>query len=79
MIHGEENVEFGFFGGDKKVAVLETGESGVTGGLAVVARQPVPESLIDALVDQNAHLFKAGRAKGVLLLREQRRPIHARR
>jgi len=56
LIHGEENVEFGCFRGGKKVAILQSSESGVTGCLAIVAGQRVPESLIDILVDQNAHL-----------------------
>ena len=56
LIHGKENVEPGCFRGGKKVAILQSGQPGVTGRLAIVARQKVPESLIDTFVDQNAHL-----------------------
>ena len=56
LIHGRENVEPGCFRGIKKVAILQSGESGIAGCLAIVAGQGVPESLINTLVDQNAHL-----------------------
>src|SRR6266481_5316480 len=56
LIHGDENVEFGCSRGGKEIAVLQSGKSGKTGCLAIVTGQRVPESLIDALVDQNAHL-----------------------
>jgi hypothetical protein len=56
LIDGEENVESSCFSGGKKVAVLSSGESGVAGGLAIVSGKGVAETLIDALVDQNAHL-----------------------
>jgi len=56
LIHGEENIEFGCFRSGKKVAILQSCESSVTGRLAMVTGQGVAESLIDTLVDQNAHL-----------------------
>lgn len=56
LIDGEENVEFGFFRGVKKVAIFQSCESNVTDCLAIVTGQSVPESLVDTLVDQNAHL-----------------------
>jgi len=52
LIHGEENVEVAGFRSGKKVAVLQSRESGVTGRLAMVTGQGVAESLIDTLVDQ---------------------------
>src|SRR5216683_740348 len=56
LIHGEENVEFACFRSGKKVAILQSCQSSITGCLAIVAGQRVPKSLIDTLVDQNAHL-----------------------
>jgi hypothetical protein len=56
LIHGKENVEFGCFRGDKEVAILQSSESGATGRLAIVTGQLIPESLVDALLNQNAHL-----------------------
>ena len=50
------NVEFGCFRGGKEVAVLQPGEPGETGCLAIVTGQRVPESLVDTLVYKNAHL-----------------------
>jgi hypothetical protein len=51
LVHGEENVKFGGFRCREMVAVLESCESSVTRGLAIVAREIVPESLIDAFVE----------------------------
>ncbi len=56
LIRGEENVEFACFRSGKKVTILESGQSSVTGCLAIMTGQRVPESLIDTLVDQDAHL-----------------------
>jgi hypothetical protein len=55
LIHGEENVEFGCLGRRKKIAIFQSSQSSVTGCLAIVLGQTVPETLIDAFVDQNAH------------------------
>src|SRR5260370_67217 len=56
LVHGKEDIEFACFRSGKKVAVLQSRESSVTGRLAMVTGQRVAESLIDTLVDQNAHL-----------------------
>jgi hypothetical protein len=40
------------------------------------SRKMVPESLVDTLINQNAHLL---RTKVPLLPRAQRQPIHAKR
>ncbi len=53
LIHGEENVEFG---GLEKISVVKSCQSRVTGCLTIVAGQRIAESLVDAFVDQNAHL-----------------------
>jgi hypothetical protein len=55
-IDGEKNVESGYFRSGKKVAILWSSKSRVAGGLAIVSGERVAESLIDTLVDQNAHL-----------------------
>jgi hypothetical protein len=55
LIDGEKNVKFGCFRCHKKLAILQSTQSGVTHCLAIVATQRVPESLIDAFIDQNAH------------------------
>jgi hypothetical protein len=47
---------FGGFRYCKKFAVLETCESSVTRGLAIVAREIIPESLINTFIEQNTHL-----------------------
>jgi len=41
---------------NKKLIIRQTSQSSVAGRLAIVTGQRVPESLIDTLVDQNAHL-----------------------
>ena len=56
LIHGEEDVKSACFRCRKKVAILQPCESSVTGSLAIVTGQIIPESLIDTFVDQNAHL-----------------------
>jgi hypothetical protein len=56
LIHGEENIKPGHFRSDKEVAVLQSGESCVTGRLTIMIRQPGTESLINAFVDQDPHL-----------------------
>jgi hypothetical protein len=56
LIYGEKNIELRCFRGRKKLAIFQSDQSGVTGCLAIVTRQGVPESLIDTLVDQDAHL-----------------------
>jgi hypothetical protein len=57
LIHSKENVEFGCLRRCKKLAIFQSSQSSVTGCLAIVIRQRVPESLIDTFVDQNAHLW----------------------
>jgi hypothetical protein len=56
LIHGEENVKFGYFRCCKKLTIHESSQPSVAGRLAIVTGQSVPESLIDTFVDQNAHL-----------------------
>jgi len=56
LIHGEENIEFGDLRGGKKIAVLKSGESSITSGLALMTGEGVAETLIDAFVNENAHL-----------------------
>lgn len=56
MVYSEENVESSIFRRDKKVAIVQSGEPCVPRSLAIVPRQMLPQSFIDAFVDQNAHL-----------------------
>jgi hypothetical protein len=56
LVDSEQDLESGFFRCHEKVPILEPGEASVTRSLAVVPMQSVPESLIHAFVDQNAHL-----------------------
>jgi hypothetical protein len=60
LIHCEKNVKFGDFGCYEQLAILESGQSGVTGCLAIVIGQEIPESLVDTFIDQNAHLGTSG-------------------
>ena len=52
--YGEKNIKLRGFRGRKKLAIPRSSQSGVTGCLAIMTGQGVPESLIDTLVDQNA-------------------------
>jgi hypothetical protein len=54
----------------KKVAILQSSESGVTGCLAIVTGQPVPGSLIDIVVEQNAHLRTRDCSGGMVAISE---------
>jgi len=56
LINSEGNIEFRCFRAYQKLAILESSKSGVTSCLAIVTGQRIPESLVNALVDQNAHL-----------------------
>jgi hypothetical protein len=56
LIDGEENVESGCLCGFEKVAILKSCQSRVAGCLTVVTDQRIAESLVDAFVDQDAHL-----------------------
>jgi hypothetical protein len=56
LIHSQENVEFCCFRCCKKIAIFQSCESGVTGGLAIVTGQIVSEPFVDTFIDQNAHL-----------------------
>ena len=56
LIDRQENVKLRFFSGCEKLAILKSSESGVSSCLALLTRQGIAESLIDALIDQNAHL-----------------------
>jgi len=51
LVHGQENVKFGGFRRREKVAILESCKSSVTRGLAIVAREIIPESLINTFVE----------------------------
>ncbi|PYT82824.1 MAG: hypothetical protein DMG40_04105 [Acidobacteria bacterium] len=56
LICSEEDLESGRFRCCEKLPILESGEAGISRGLAAVSRQGVPESLIHASVDEDAHL-----------------------
>jgi len=56
LIDGKENIESGCFCRRKKFTIFEPGQSGETGSLTIVRRQRIPESFIDAFVQQDAHL-----------------------
>ena len=56
MIHGEEHVKFGRFRCRKKLPILQSSQSSITGCLTIVTGQAVPEPHIDSFVDQDAHL-----------------------
>lgn len=56
LIHGQEDIESCRFRCCEKIAIFQSGESGVTGCLAIVTGQIVSESLVDTFIDQNAHL-----------------------
>jgi hypothetical protein len=75
--------------GKQAVAVTMKGrllEIRVTGRLAIVVRKGVPESLVDTLINQNAHFLRTGEQKflcflersasGSALLSRERREFH---
>jgi len=51
LVHGEENIKFGGFCCGEKVAILRSCESSVTRGLAIAAREIIPESLVNTFVE----------------------------
>ena len=51
LIHGQQNIESGFFRRREKCTILESGQSSVTGRLAVVPGQEIPQALIDAFIN----------------------------
>jgi hypothetical protein len=51
LVHGEKNIKFGGFRRRERVTILESCESSVTRGLAIVAREIIPESLINTFVE----------------------------
>ena len=51
LIDGDENVETSGFGGVQEAPILQSRQIGEAGGLAVVAGEQEPQTLIDALVD----------------------------
>src|SRR5438128_10048437 len=55
LIHGEENVEFGYLCGFEKVAILKTCQSGVASCLPIVTGQRIADSLVDTFVTPDAH------------------------
>ena len=74
LIQGEKGIEFGAFCGCEEV-----GQPSVADSLAVLAGQMIASSLVDTLVDQDAHLgVRNGRAEDVSLLRVRREPLRAR-
>lgn len=50
------HVELACFRSRKKITALQSGQASVTGCLAIVAGQRIPESLINTLVCQNEYL-----------------------
>jgi hypothetical protein len=56
LIHSQENVKFSCLCRLEKVAIPKSCQSGVAGCLAIVTGQRIAESLVDAFVDQDAHL-----------------------
>jgi hypothetical protein len=56
LIYSKENVKIRGFRCQKKLAVFQSSHSRVARCLAIVVRKGVPESLVDAFIDQNAHL-----------------------
>jgi hypothetical protein len=55
LIDRQQNIETGCFGRRGKVAIFESRQPGVTRRLAVVTGQKIPQPLVNAFVDQNAH------------------------
>ena len=79
LIQGEKGIEFGAFCGCEEVAIFQAGQPSVADSLAVLAGQVIASSLVDTLVDQDAHLgVRNGRAEDVSLLRVRREPLRAR-
>src|SRR5262249_1308906 len=56
LVHREENVKSGCFGRCKQFTVFQSGQSSIAGRLANMTREGVPESLIDAFIDQDSRL-----------------------
>jgi hypothetical protein len=63
----------------EEVAIFRPGQPSVADSLAVLAGQVSASSLVDTLVDQDAHLeVRHARAVGVSLLRVRREQLRAR-
>ena len=56
LIDGKENIKFGCFCRREKLTIFQSSKTGVTSSLAIVSEERVPESLINAFVEQDAHL-----------------------
>ena len=79
LIQGEKGIEFGDFCSCEEVAIFQPGQPSVADSLAVRARQMIASSLVDTLVDQDAHLeVRNARAVGVSLPRGRREQLRAR-
>src|SRR5215831_6967993 len=57
LVHSEEDFKSGSFCRRKQVTVFQSSHSSIAGGLAIVTGEGVPESLIDAFIDQDSHLW----------------------
>jgi hypothetical protein len=51
LIDGDENIKSGGFGGVQKAAILQSGEFGKPGRLAVVAWKKKPDALVNTFVN----------------------------
>src|SRR6266481_362549 len=78
LIHGDENVEFGCSRGGKEIAVLQSGKSGQN-GLFGNRDRAARSGIAHRCTRRSERAFKGVRARGVLLLQGQQRPIRARR
>jgi hypothetical protein len=76
LIHGEENIESGWFRRRQKFAIPHPSQSGITSSLAVVGWERIPKPLIETFVEQNAHL--GARKQEMLGLFERREGRFAR-
>lgn len=56
LVHREEDVKSACFGRCQQVTVFQSGQSSIAGCLAIMTGEGVPESLIDAFIDQDSHL-----------------------
>ena len=62
MVDGDQNIETGRLGRVEETAILQSGEFGEAGGMAIVSRKQKAQMLVDTVVEQEANQARASRS-----------------
>jgi hypothetical protein len=62
LVYGDDHLEPGGFGGGQEISVLETSKFYVPRSLAIVIGKEMPQTLINALVDEESHQTRASKS-----------------